>query len=39
MTSVKMSRDSSVCTALGYGMEDWGFDFRQGLGIFLFTTT
>jgi hypothetical protein len=25
-------------TALDYGLDDRGFDFRQGLGIFLFTT-
>jgi hypothetical protein len=24
--------------ALGYGLYDWGFESRQGLGIFLFTT-
>jgi len=24
--------------ALGYGMDDRGFDSRRGLGIFLFTT-
>jgi hypothetical protein len=24
--------------ALGYGLDDGGFDFRQGLGIFLFIT-
>jgi hypothetical protein len=29
------SRDSS---ALGYGLDDPGFDSRQGLGIFLLTT-
>jgi hypothetical protein len=23
---------------LGYGLNDWGFEFRQRLGIFLFTT-
>jgi hypothetical protein len=35
-----MSRDSSVGIALGYGLEIGvlGFDFRQGLGISLFTT-
>jgi hypothetical protein len=33
-----MNRDSSVGIALGYGLDDWGFDFRQELGIFLFTT-
>jgi hypothetical protein len=28
-----------VCgIALGYGLDDRGFEFRQGLGIFLFTT-
>jgi hypothetical protein len=32
------SRDSSVGIVLGYGLDDWGFDSRQGLGIFLFTT-
>jgi hypothetical protein len=26
-------------TALGYGLDDQGFESRQGLGIFLFTTT
>jgi hypothetical protein len=35
--SVK-SRDSSVGIALGYGLDDRGFEFRQGLGIFFFTT-
>jgi hypothetical protein len=25
-------------TALGYGLDDRGFESRQGLGIFLFTT-
>jgi hypothetical protein len=25
-------------TALGYGLDDRGFEYRQGLGIFLFTT-
>jgi hypothetical protein len=25
--------------ALGYGLDDWGFEFRQVLGIFLLTTT
>jgi hypothetical protein len=31
---------SSVGIALGYGLDDWvlEFDFRRGLGIFLFTT-
>jgi hypothetical protein len=24
--------------ALGYGLDDRGIEFRQGLGIFLFTT-
>jgi hypothetical protein len=24
--------------ALGYGLDDWGFESRQWLGIFLFTT-
>jgi hypothetical protein len=24
--------------ALGYGLDNWGFESRQGLGIFLFTT-
>jgi hypothetical protein len=24
--------------ALGYGLDDQGFEFRQGMGIFLFTT-
>jgi hypothetical protein len=24
--------------ALGYGLDDWGFEFRQRLGIFLLTT-
>jgi hypothetical protein len=34
------SRDSSVGIALGYGMDDRGsrYDYRWGLGIFLFTT-
>jgi hypothetical protein len=26
------------CIALGYGLDDRGLDFWQGLGIFLFTT-
>jgi hypothetical protein len=25
-------------TALGYGLDDWGFESRQGMGNFLFTT-
>jgi hypothetical protein len=25
-------------TALSYGLDDWGFESRQGLRIFLFTT-
>jgi hypothetical protein len=29
---------SSVGVALGYGLDDRGFDSRQGLGIFHFTT-
>jgi hypothetical protein len=29
---------ASVCIALGYGLDDRGFESRQGLGIFLFTT-
>jgi hypothetical protein len=32
------SRESSVDTALGYGLDDRGFESRQRLGIFLFTT-
>jgi hypothetical protein len=34
------SRDSSVCIALGYGLDDRGSGVRSpaGLGIFLFTT-
>jgi hypothetical protein len=24
--------------ALGYGLDDWGFEFRQGLEMFLVTT-
>jgi hypothetical protein len=32
------SRDSSVGIALGYGLDDRGFESQQGLGIFLFTT-
>jgi hypothetical protein len=31
------SRDSSVGIALGYGLDDRGFESRQGPGIFLFT--
>jgi hypothetical protein len=27
-----------VFIELGYGLDDLGFEFRQGLGIFLFTT-
>jgi hypothetical protein len=33
-----MKRDSSVGIALGYGLDDLGFDCRRGLGIYLFTT-
>jgi hypothetical protein len=35
------SRDSPVCTVLGYGLDDRGsrVRFPAGLGIFLFTTT
>jgi hypothetical protein len=32
------SRDASVGIALGYGLDDRGFESRQGLGIFLFAT-
>jgi hypothetical protein len=32
------SRDSSVGITLSYGLDDRGFESRQGLGIFLFTT-
>jgi hypothetical protein len=32
------SRDSSVGIALGYGLDDRGFEYRQELGIFPFTT-
>jgi hypothetical protein len=32
------SRVSSVGIALGYGLDDWGFESRQGLGIFLLAT-
>jgi hypothetical protein len=32
------SRDSSVGIALDYELDDRGFEARQGLGIFLFTT-
>jgi hypothetical protein len=32
------SRDASVGIAVGYGLDDDGFESRQGLGIFLFTT-
>jgi hypothetical protein len=36
---VSQSRDSSVSTALGYGLDGvLGFDSWRGLGIFLFTT-
>jgi hypothetical protein len=31
------SRDSSVVIALGYGLDDQGFESRQRLGIFFFT--
>jgi hypothetical protein len=37
-TSIMRSRNSSVGIALGYGLDDRGFEFWQGLGIFLFTT-
>jgi hypothetical protein len=33
-----MDRGSSVDIALGYGLDDRGFESRQGLGIFLFDT-
>jgi hypothetical protein len=38
--AVEKSRDSSVGTALGYGLDDRDleFDSRRGLGVFLFTT-
>jgi hypothetical protein len=29
---------SSVGIALSHGLDDWGFESQQGLGIFLFTT-
>jgi hypothetical protein len=32
------SRYSSVTIALSYGLDDWEFESRQRLGIFLFTT-
>jgi hypothetical protein len=36
-----MSHDNSFCIALDYGLDDrvLGYNFQQGLGIFLFTTT
>jgi hypothetical protein len=34
--SAEMSRDSGVAPV--YGLDDRGFESRQGLGIFLFTT-
>jgi hypothetical protein len=33
------SRDSSVGIGLGYGLDGRGFESRQRLGIFIFTTT
>jgi hypothetical protein len=35
-----LRRDARVCIliALGYGLDDWVFEFRQWLGIFLFDT-
>jgi hypothetical protein len=34
-----MSRRQYSCGIdLGYGLDDWGFESRQGLGIFIFTT-
>jgi hypothetical protein len=32
------SRGGSVGIALGYGLDDRGFESQQGMGIFLFTT-
>jgi hypothetical protein len=37
-TAKNRSRNSSVGIELGYWLDDWGFESRQGLGIFLFTT-
>jgi hypothetical protein len=31
------NRDTSVGIALGYELDDQGFESREGLGIFLFT--
>jgi hypothetical protein len=38
--ALRLSRDSSVGIALGYGLNDWGsrVRFPAGAGIFLFTT-
>jgi hypothetical protein len=38
LTKLNMSWDISSVTALGYGLDDRGFDSRQELGIILFTT-
>jgi hypothetical protein len=33
-----MSMNKALDLALSYGLEDRGFESRQGLGVFLFTT-
>jgi hypothetical protein len=35
MQSVR-NRGSSVSVATGYGLDGWGFDSRQGIGISVF---
>jgi hypothetical protein len=35
---VKILERNEINIALGYGLADRGFESRQGLGIFLFTT-
>jgi hypothetical protein len=37
VTGLWRNKDDSAI-ALGYGLDDRGFESRQGLGIFLFTT-
>jgi hypothetical protein len=35
---VDVAKFTNVGTALGYELDDRGYESRQGLGIFLFTT-
>jgi hypothetical protein len=37
VTGTNRSRDSSSGIALGYGLDDRGFESREGLRLFLFT--